>query len=165
MRPLALIAIAAALVAAPASAASPRAKVLIRTTSVGAVLVDARGHTLYSFAADTGKTSTCYGACNAAWHPLLTASKPLAGSGVKLTLLGMTKRKDGKLQVTYAGHPLYLYAAETGAAELKGQGIGGLWWALAASGKKVTSKPSPTTQPPPTSTTPGYGAPGGDGYR
>jgi predicted lipoprotein with Yx(FWY)xxD motif len=169
MRPLALIALAAALLVAPAaSAASPRAKVLVLTTSVGAVLVDARGHTLYSFASDRGRTSACYGACASTWPPLLTSGKPLAGSGLRTALLGMTKRRNGRLQVTYAGHPLYRFAAESGAAQLKGQGYLGLWWTLAPSGAKVTRKPAaPAPAPAPTTTTGGggYGYPGvGGGY-
>lgn len=159
MRPLAVVALAAALLATSASAASPRAKVLVRVTGVGGVLVDARGHTLYSFASDKTRTSACYGTCAGIWPPLVTNAKPLAGLGVKGSLLGTTKRKDGKLQVTYAGHPLYLFSAETKAGELKGQGYDGAWWALAASGAKV--KRSPQTQPPPTTTTPGYGSGGG----
>jgi predicted lipoprotein with Yx(FWY)xxD motif len=169
MRPLALIALAAALLVTPAaSAASPRAKVLVRVTSVGAVLVDARGHTLYSFASDKGRTSACYGVCASTWPPLLTSGKPLAGSGVRSALLGMTKRTDGNLQVTYAGRPLYRFGGESGAAQLKGQGYLGLWWTLAPSGTKVTRKPVVAAPAPPATTTSGgggYGYPGiGGGY-
>jgi predicted lipoprotein with Yx(FWY)xxD motif len=163
MRPLVLIALAAALVATPASAASPRAKVLVRVTSVGALLVDSRGHTLYAYASDKGRTSACYGGCASSWPPLLTGAKPLAGAGAHASLLGMTKRKDGKLQVTYAGHPLYRFAADSAPGELKGQGFGGVWWAVGPSGAKVTRTETPP--PPPTTTTaPGYKYPGGDGY-
>jgi predicted lipoprotein with Yx(FWY)xxD motif len=163
MRPLALVALAAALLATPASAASPRAKVLVRVTSVGGVLADARGHTLYSYADDKGPTSACYGACTRLWPPLLTTGKALAGLGTKAGLVGTTKRKDGKVQVTYAGHPLYFFAAETKPGELKGQGVEGSWWALAASGAKVkrTATTPVDTTPTPTTTTPGYG---GGGY-
>jgi predicted lipoprotein with Yx(FWY)xxD motif len=159
MRALAIFLLAATLVTASASAASPRAKVLVHVTSVGGVLADARGHTLYSYALDKGRTPTCYGACASLWTPFLTSAKPLAGLGAKLALLGTTKRKDGKLQVTYAGHPLYFFTAETKAGQLKGQGLEGSWWALAASGAKVkrTATTSTTPPPPTTTTTPGYG--------
>jgi predicted lipoprotein with Yx(FWY)xxD motif len=165
MRPLAVVVLAAALLATPAFAASPAAKVLVRATSVGGVLVDARGHTLYSFASDKGRASSCYGACAATWRPLVTSAKPLAGSGVKAALLGTAKRKDGKLQVTYAGHPLYAFTGETKPGQLEGQGVAKLWWALAPSGAKVTrtATTAPTT-PPPTTTTPGYDPGGGYGY-
>jgi predicted lipoprotein with Yx(FWY)xxD motif len=161
MRPLALAILAAALLATPAFAASPRAKVLVRVTSVGGVLVDARGHTLYSYAPDKARRSSCYGGCAALWPAFVTTAKPAAGVGVKPGLLGVAKRTDGKLQVTYAGHPLYLYSGESKAGQLKGQGIDGMWWALAASGAKVT-RTATTTPPPPTTTDPGYGY--GNGY-
>jgi predicted lipoprotein with Yx(FWY)xxD motif len=161
MRPLAIVVLAAALVATSASAASPRAKVLVRVTSVGGVLVDARGHTLYSFASDKARTSACYGTCSATWPPLLTSAKPVAGLGVKAGLLSFAKRKDGKLQVTYAGRPLYRFSGDTTAGELKGQGYSGAWWALATSG--ATVKRTAQVPPPATTTTP-YDPGYGDGY-
>jgi predicted lipoprotein with Yx(FWY)xxD motif len=162
MRLLTLVALAAVLCATPASAAvSPRAKVLVRVTSVGGVLADSRGHTLYSYAADTGRRSACYGACAGSWPPFLTKGKPLAGLGVRGKLLGTTTRKDGKVQVTYAGRPLYFFAGETKPGRLDGQGYENAWWALAASGAKVTRMPEQQSTPPPTTTDPGYGYGGG----
>ena len=67
---------------------------------------------LYLFDADKGKSSTCYGGCAKAWPPFLTKGKPSAGPGVNARLLGTTKRRDGSLQVTYAGHPLYYYEGD-----------------------------------------------------
>jgi predicted lipoprotein with Yx(FWY)xxD motif len=159
-----LVTLAAFLAATSVSAAvSPRAKVLVRVTSVGGVLADSRGHTLYAYAADKVRKSACYGTCAATWPPLLTAGKPVAGLGTRGALLGTAKRKDGKLQVTYAGHPLYVFAAERKAGQLDGQGYDGKWWALDASGAKVTRTPEPiSTVPTPTITDPGYG--GGGGY-
>ena len=159
MRTLALFLLAAALVTVSASAAAPRAKVLVRVTSVGGVLADSRGHTLYSYADDKGRTPACYGACASLWPPFLTSGKPVTGLGARTALLGTTKRKDGKLQVTYAGHPLYFYSGDAKAGQLEGQGIEGSWWALAASGAKVkrTATTSTTSPPPTTTTTPGYG--------
>ena len=107
MRLLAAFVLAASIAAVPAFAAPPRAKVLIRSTAVGVALVDARGRVLYTRSIDVSHKSTCYGSCAAAWPPFLTSSKPLAGSGVKQALLGTTRRTNGTLQVTYAGHPLY----------------------------------------------------------
>jgi len=166
MRTLTLFLLAAALVTASASAASPRAKVLVRVTSVGGVLADARGHTLYSYAFDKGRTPACYGACASLWPPFLTGAKPVAGIGAKARLLGTTKRKDGKLQVTYAGHPLYLFSGDAKGGQIKGQGYDGSWWALAASGAKVKKTATTSTSPPPptTTTVPGYGDPGNGGY-
>src|SRR5438270_284503 len=96
MRTLALFLLAVALVTTSASAASPRAKVLVRVTSVGGVLVDARGHTLYSYAADQGRTPACYGACASLWPPFLTSAKPIAGLGAKATEPG--RRASRKAQ-------------------------------------------------------------------
>ncbi len=169
MRPLAAVVLLATLAATPAFAASPTAKVLVRVTSVGGVLVDARGHTLYSYAADTSRTSTCYGACAASWPPFTVRAKPAVGPGVRSSLLGVTKRRDGKLQVTYAGHPLYFFSADTKAGQLNGQGYESAWYVLKASGAKVkraAQAPPPTSTAPtstrPTVTDPGY--PPGGGY-
>src|ERR1700730_9983522 len=118
MRLFALLALVAFVVAVPALGAPPRAKVLVRPTSVGSVLVDARGRTLYMRAIDTSHKSTCYGACASAWPPFLTSGKPLAGSGVKQALLGTAKRTDGTLQVTYANHPLYFFGNDTKAGQV-----------------------------------------------
>src|SRR5436190_10405481 len=107
MRAFAALAIAASVAVVPAFAAVPRAKVLVRPTPVGHVLVDAHGRSLYIRSLDLSRRSTCYRSCAAAWPPFLTSAKPVAGSGAKQALLGTTKRTDGMLQVTYAGHPLY----------------------------------------------------------
>ena len=129
-----------------AAAAGAVTKVDVSKTAIGKVLVTVHGRTLYMFAADKHGKSTCYGQCAHYWPPLLTTGKPTAGTGVKASLLGTTKRKDGKLQVTYSGHPLYRYLSDTKAGQTRGQGLnlsGGLWWALLPTGaldkKKATS--------------------------
>jgi predicted lipoprotein with Yx(FWY)xxD motif len=155
MRLLAVFALLAAIVAVPAFAAPPHAKVLIRSTKAGEVLVDARGRSLYLRTIDGSRKSTCYGSCAAAWPPFVTSGTPRAGSGVKQALLGMAKRRDGTLQVTYAGHPLYFFGQDTKAGQISGQGTAGTWWVLGASGKRITK----TSTPPATTT-----APPGDGY-
>jgi predicted lipoprotein with Yx(FWY)xxD motif len=135
--------IAAGSLAAAAIASGKTSTVALRTTALGKVLVAANGRTLYLFTADKGKTSTCYGQCASFWPPLV-ATKPSAGAGAKASLLGTTKRKDGKLQVTYAGHPLYFFAKDKKAGDVNGQAVvhfGGGWWVVAAAGLKVTAKP------------------------
>jgi predicted lipoprotein with Yx(FWY)xxD motif len=135
--------IAAGSVAAGALGSGKKPTVELRTTAVGKVLVAANGRTLYLFTADKGKTSTCYGQCATFWPPLI-ATKPSAGAGVKASLLGTTKRKDGKLQVTYAGHPLYSFANDKKAGDVNGQAFvhfGGAWWVVSAAGRKITAKP------------------------
>src|SRR2546429_7822590 len=138
----------AALMAAGALAgvavASPKTSpIALRPPAVGKVLVAANGRTLYLFTADKGKRSTCYGQCAGYWPPLL-ASKPSVGTGLKSSMLGTTKRKDGKLQVTYGGHPLYYFVQDKKAGQVKGQGFvhfGGSWWVVSAAGKSIKAKP------------------------
>jgi predicted lipoprotein with Yx(FWY)xxD motif len=105
---------AAALAALAPAATAPAAgtKVDLATSRFGRILVDGRGITLYVFALDKHGTSACYGACAALWPPLLTKGKPVAGRGVRASLLGTTRRKDGKLEVTYDRHPLYYFVTD-----------------------------------------------------
>jgi predicted lipoprotein with Yx(FWY)xxD motif len=128
------------------SASSPRASkgalVALGKTSLGKVLVDARGRTLYLFEKDKRGRSACYGACATYWPPLISSAKPRAARGVRASLLGLTKRTDGKRQVTYAGHPLYTFSLDRRAGQTSGQGLtdfGGSWNAVAASGREVES--------------------------
>lgn len=116
------------------------AKLHIAKSHLGKILVDSKGITLYDFVPDKGKTSVCYGACAALWPPLITHGKPLAGHGVRRSLLGTTKRKDGKIQVTYGGHPLYYFVTDRKPGQTTGQGVnqfGGPWWVLSAKGKEI----------------------------
>lgn len=115
-------------------------KVSIAKSPLGHILVDSKGITLYDFVKDKGTTSVCYGACAALWPPLVTKGKPVAGPGVKASLLGTTKRKDGKLEVTYGGHPLYYFVTDRHPGQTTGQGVnqfGGPWWVLSAAGKEI----------------------------
>jgi predicted lipoprotein with Yx(FWY)xxD motif len=131
---------AAALALAGGRTTSGGTAVKIAKTKLGPILVDSKGITLYDFVKDKGTTSVCYGACAALWPPLLTTSKPVAGAGVKASLLGTTKRKDGKLEITYGGHPLYYFVTDRKPGQTTGQGVnqfGGPWWALSAAGKEI----------------------------
>jgi predicted lipoprotein with Yx(FWY)xxD motif len=106
----------------------------------GKFLASGLGRSMYLFEADKGGTSACSGACAATWPPVTTAGTPMAGSGVEQSLLGTTKRSDGTEQVTYNGHPLYYFAADTGAGMAKGQGskeFGAGWYVVDAKGSKV----------------------------
>ena len=90
--------------------------------------------------ADNGSTSTCYGSCAAIWPPLLTKAKPIAGPGVRASLLGTTKRADGKLEVTYGGRPLYYFVSDHKPGQTTGQGLnqsGAPWWVISATGKEI----------------------------
>jgi predicted lipoprotein with Yx(FWY)xxD motif len=135
--------VAAGVLATTALASTSTPTVALHKTAVGKVLVGANGRTVYLFTADKGKKSACYGQCAGVWPPLIGA-KPTAGAGLRTSKLGTTKRKDGKLQVTYSGHPLYYFAPDKKAGDVKGQGIvhfGGAWWVVSAAGVKITSKP------------------------
>jgi predicted lipoprotein with Yx(FWY)xxD motif len=131
---------AAALALAGGNTTSRGTSVKIAGSKLGRVLVDSKGITLYDFVKDKGTTSVCYGACAALWPPLLTTGKPVAGPGVKASLLGTTKRKDGKLEITYGGHPLYYFVTDRKPGQTTGQGVdqfGGPWWVLSAAGKEI----------------------------
>jgi predicted lipoprotein with Yx(FWY)xxD motif len=106
---------------------------------LGQVIVDAEGLTLYDFHADKGTTSACYGACATAWPPLLTTGTPAATSGAQASLIGTTKRKDGTEQVTYKGHPLYLFVGDQKPGDATGNDItqfGAAWYALLPNGEE-----------------------------
>ena len=116
------------------------AVVRIAETPLGRILVDNRGITLYDFVADKGTTSVCYDACAALWPPLITNGEPIAGRGVKASLLGTTRRSDGKLEVTYGGHPLYYFVTDRHPGQTTGQGVnqfGGPWWVLSPAGREI----------------------------
>jgi predicted lipoprotein with Yx(FWY)xxD motif len=135
--------VVAGVLATAAFASTSKPTVSLRKTALGRVLVAANGRTVYLFTADKGKESACYGQCAGVWPPLIGA-KPTVGAGLSASKLGTTKRKDGKPQVTYGGHPLYYFAPDKKTGDVKGQGIvhfGGSWWVVSAAGVKITSKP------------------------
>jgi predicted lipoprotein with Yx(FWY)xxD motif len=135
-----VVAATAATLALADSTASGGTKLAVGKTRLGRILVDSKGITLYDFPPDKGTTSVCYGACAALWPPLLTHNKPIAGPGVRASLLGTTKRKDGKLEVTYNGHPLYYWVGDHKPGQATGQGLnqfGGPWWVLSPAGREI----------------------------
>jgi predicted lipoprotein with Yx(FWY)xxD motif len=110
---------------------------------LGTILVNPKGRTLYLFRRDSGTKSTCFGACAAAWPPLRAAGKPTVGGGADAALLGTTTRADGEQQVTYNGHPLYLYAGDENAGDTRGQGLtdyGAGWYVLNPAGQQVSGQ-------------------------
>jgi predicted lipoprotein with Yx(FWY)xxD motif len=144
LKPLALVAAAVAAVAIFAVSASATADsgavVKIGPSKLGRILVDAKGKTLYMWAHDKSAKSTCYGDCAEYWPPLITRGRPSALSGAQAGLLGTSRRSDGRLQVTYAGHPLYYFVKDTKAGQTSGEGLtgfGGRWDPLSAAGNAV----------------------------
>jgi predicted lipoprotein with Yx(FWY)xxD motif len=122
---------------------SSGATVKVGKTSYGKILQDKRGRTLYLFTKEKSSKSECYGDCARAWPPLITKGKPKAGSGAIASKLGTTKRRGGKQQVTYNGHPLYYYVDEDEPNEVLCQAVeefGGIWYVVDRKGNAVTSK-------------------------
>jgi predicted lipoprotein with Yx(FWY)xxD motif len=133
--------------------ARTHATVSLGKTKLGMILVNSRGHTLYLFAKDRNGKSTCSGSCAKFWPPLLDSRKPTAGAGVRASLLGTTRRGDGRRQVTYNRHPLYTFALDKHADQTAGEGylaFGARWYAVSARGTKVVKA---TTTPTTTTTT------------
>jgi predicted lipoprotein with Yx(FWY)xxD motif len=109
-------------------------------TKVGMVLVSSNGMTVYDFHKDKGTTSSCYGACEKGWPPVLTEGKPTVGNGASASKLGTTERKDGTMQVTYAGHPLYTFVEDKQPGEANGNdtsAFGAQWYALKGNGEEA----------------------------
>ena len=158
----------ALVLAGTALAALPRAHVSVRSTSLGSVLVDTRGHTLYAFDLDKGTKSMCTtGVCAATWTPFLTTAKPLTAGGVSAAKVGLAKRGGGKWQVMFSGHLLYFFTGDRAAGQVRGASIAH-WAALSKTGAKV--KPAAaggtgtTPAPTPTTTDPYGGGGYGNGY-
>jgi len=107
---------------------------------LGMVLVDSNGMTLYDFHKDKGTTSSCYGPCAEGWPPMLTEGEPTVGNGASSSKLGTTERKDGTMQVTYAGHPLYTFVEDKKPGEANGNDVsafGAQWYALKGNGEEA----------------------------
>lgn len=123
-----------------AVAAKRGATVKVVGSQFGRVIADRRGEALYLFDKETSKRSRCYGECAVAWPPLLTKGKPRAGKGADPDLLGTTRRRNGKLQVTYDGHPLYYYKDDEPGRILchNVDEFGGLWLVVNPRGDAVS---------------------------
>jgi len=159
---LALVATAAALAAVAALAvfllhpmgsdasASSGPTVSTASTSLGRIVVNSGGRTLYMFGKDKRDKSACAGMCAKFWPPLIAAGKPRATGGARASLLGTTKRADGRMQVTYNRHPLYTFVKDTKKGQTHGEGLtafGGQWNAVSPAGTKVERPAKPKPKP------------------
>jgi predicted lipoprotein with Yx(FWY)xxD motif len=111
-----------------------------KNARLGQILTDSKGDTVYVFDKDSNGKSACGGSCAGVWPPVTTSGSPKAGMGVAASKLGTTKRSDGSTQVTYAGHPLYTYTADTSPGATMGNGInsfGALWHAVRPDGSNA----------------------------
>jgi predicted lipoprotein with Yx(FWY)xxD motif len=116
------------------------ASVTVATTRFGPALMTGKHFALYSFSADPRGHSRCYRACAKAWPPLLTKGTPVAAGGARNALLGTTHRKDGSMQVTYRGHPLYRYVGDVKPRQVLCQNVneyGGLWRVVSPAGNAI----------------------------
>lgn len=127
------------------STVAPKPTVQIAKSSLGPILVDENGFTLYQLDTDTATAVSCNAECATTWPPLSVKSAPVAGPGVDPSLLSTLN--TGARQVTYAGHPLYRFSGDQAAGQTNGFGVGGIWWVLAADGVKIAPPPPPDTQP------------------
>jgi predicted lipoprotein with Yx(FWY)xxD motif len=117
----------------------------VANENLGQILVNSQGRTLYLFQKDSGTTSACTGACATFWPPLPAKGKPTVGSGASASLLATTTRPDGATQITYNGHPLYLYSGDQKPGDTKGEGLtafGGSWFALTPAGTQISGQAS-----------------------
>ncbi|HEV2875293.1 MAG TPA: hypothetical protein VGW14_09100 [Thermoleophilaceae bacterium] len=123
-----------------AMAAKRGATVKVVDSQFGRVIADRRGEAFYLFDKEKGKRSRCYGECAVAWPPVLAKGKPHAGGGADADLLGTTRRRNGKLQVTYNGHPLYYYKDDDPGRILchNVDEFGGLWLVVNPRGNAVS---------------------------
>jgi predicted lipoprotein with Yx(FWY)xxD motif len=131
----------------PKTASGRPATIGVENSNLGKILVDAQGRTLYLFTKDSGTTSQCTGACASAWPPVRATGKPTVGSGANASMVGTTPRSDGKPQVTYNGHPVYLYQGDNSQGDTNGQGLnafGGGWFAVSPAGQQVSGTGSNT---------------------
>jgi predicted lipoprotein with Yx(FWY)xxD motif len=129
--------------AAPTTANGRSATIGISNTGLGKVLVNSQGRTLYLFQKDVGTKSECFGACAQNWPPLRAKGKPTLGNGANPSLVSTTMRSDGKPQVTYNGHPLYLFSGDSRPGDTNGEGVnafGGSWYALSSAGNQVVAQ-------------------------
>ena len=133
-----LVAAALAVVPTAAMAASP--SVEVHHSRYGPILTDGGGRTLYLFTRERTARSRCYGACAAAWPPLIAHGPLAAGRGARRGLLSTTRRRGGARQVTYRGHPLYHYVGERRAGEILCQDViefGGTWLIVSPAGTAI----------------------------
>ncbi|MGI8411045.1 MAG: COG4315 family predicted lipoprotein [Solirubrobacteraceae bacterium] len=157
--------------AVPVSDPGLPARVLVRNSSLGRIIVDGHGRTLYAFSADHAGDSTCTATCAHSWSSYTTMGRPTSGPGVKASLLGVNHAADGQSMVTYRGHPLYRFRKDARPGQITGEDVsafGGRWDVLSTAGTRITERykapattytaqsPSVTTQAAPPLLTGGF---------
>ena len=123
-----------------ANATEPVTIEVRQTEPYGEHLIAQEDHSVYLFTGDRENESTCYNACALAWPPVLSEGDPVAGEGVDDAKLGTLERKDGEMQVTYNGAPLYYFIQDSAAGDTTGQrnlGFGGAWHLVSPDGERI----------------------------
>jgi predicted lipoprotein with Yx(FWY)xxD motif len=152
MHTLKLVIAAAAVIAgtagcghATAPAAKPETQTGVRVevaqSSLGPILTDQNGRTLYAFVHDKNGTSSCTGDCLATWPALASRQAPAVGTGAAKDLLAQTTRAEGTVQATYGNWPLYYYVGDVGPGDVDGQGVDDAWFVVGADGKLIKTTP------------------------
>ena len=138
---LVVVAAAATFAGGSSASAGARATLTVRSSNYGSILFDGQGRALYAFTRDRrGGASRCYGACARAWPVYFASSRLVAGKGVKRSLIGTVRRRDGRRQITYNGRPLYYYVGDKSAGQVSCQNVaefGGTWLVMRPSGALV----------------------------
>jgi predicted lipoprotein with Yx(FWY)xxD motif len=136
-----VVAAAATFAAGSGASVGARATLTVRSSSYGSILFDGKGRALYAFTRDRrGGPSRCYGPCAQKWPVYFSGGRLVAGKGVKRALIGTTKRRDGRRQVTYNGRPLYYYSGDKSPGQVLCQNVpefGGTWLVMRPSGALV----------------------------
>jgi predicted lipoprotein with Yx(FWY)xxD motif len=159
-----LVVAAAGVLAASAMAGAQRPTVkVVQTSGYGKLLATSSGLTLYHYTDEARGKVDCKGGCAKLWPPLLVkaGAKPSVGPGLAAAKVGTIKRPDGGIQVTYNGLGLYRYVPDTKVGDVKGQGVGHVWFVISPAGKIVkgaaAAAPPASTQPPTGTTESGGG--------
>lgn len=126
--------------AAPEQTAEMGAALTTAESSLGTIVVDAQGMTVYVFDNDTANSgmSACEGDCLAQWPAVVTDADTPTVEGVTGTVGTITRTDDGTRQITLNGLPLYYWVEDTAAGDVSGQGVGGVWWVVGPDGVKIT---------------------------
>lgn len=138
-------------IASPVSSSTPSASSqgytlnIANNPSLGKILVDSQGMTLYTFKNDASGKSNCTGGCASLWPPLTVpnGASPTAATGIT-GKLGVITRADGSQQVTYNGAPLYIYSKDTKPGDTNGQGFAQLWYVVPPSGSSTSGSSNST---------------------
>jgi predicted lipoprotein with Yx(FWY)xxD motif len=128
------------------STSSTGASVSVGNSSLGRILVDRRGLTLYLYARDGPGRSVCASACARVWPPATISGKPTAAAGVSPAKLKTLRRPDNTAQLVYNGHPLYTFSEDSRGGQLGGEGFLAVWYAVSPAGRRV-SKPGSASRP------------------